>query len=256
MGPCSVLVATGAISSAEILHSSRSTSERAPAIGCSSMGRFYTPLCALSWLDAGHPLGEVCTAQASDAENVKRNEQNGNKTTQQRGGPGGDAAAFPPRGFIRGTRARSQLHTKLSQEPGRHKARPSGWCRANPARYAARPRSHGDSRTGQRSAGPSPCAVASCAAGAPAGGTPAPINPPGAAPLGPGTMGSCGGGGRTMRPGQCAGPEQILPGTIGPSFVKLIGPRLKNWAMLGRRAGEELPCAGSRGGPLSSGTWP
>lgn len=48
-----------------------------------------------------------------------------------------------------------------------------------------------------------------------------------------------------MRPGQCAGPEQILPGTIGPSFVKLIGPRLKNWAMLGRRAGEELPCVGS-----------
>ena len=79
MGPCSVLVATGAISSAEILHSPRSTSERAPAIGCSSMGRFCTPLCALSWLDAGHPLGEVCTAQASDAENVKRNEQNGNK---------------------------------------------------------------------------------------------------------------------------------------------------------------------------------
>lgn len=63
---------------------------------CSSMGRFRTPLCAASWLDAGHPLGELCTVRASEAENMKINEQNRNKTTQQRGGPGGDAAASLP----------------------------------------------------------------------------------------------------------------------------------------------------------------
>lgn len=50
-----------------------------------------------------------------------------------------------------------------------------------------------------------------------------------------------------MGPSQCAGPEQMCPGTTGPPFVKLIGPRLKNWTNFSR--------SGSRGRP-SHLTWP